>query len=41
MVIVGKRINGIAINPLEYLLGDDGKKLREDWHTVVASISVM
>jgi hypothetical protein len=25
MIIVGKHINGITINPLEYLLDDDGK----------------
>jgi len=27
MVIVGKHINGITINPLEYLLDDDGEAL--------------
>ena len=26
MVIVGKHINGITINPLEYLLDDNGKE---------------
>ena len=28
MVIVGKHINGITINPLEYLLGDDGEEMK-------------
>lgn len=27
MVIVGKHINGIALNPLEYLLGKDGREM--------------
>jgi hypothetical protein len=28
MVIVGKHINDITINPLEYLLDDDGKVMK-------------
>jgi hypothetical protein len=28
MVIVGKHINGITLNPLEYLLDDDGKVMK-------------
>jgi hypothetical protein len=30
MVIVGKHINGITINPLEYLLDDDGEVMEFD-----------
>ena len=27
MIIVGRHINGITINPLEYLLDDDGNEM--------------
>ena len=28
MVVVGRHIEGVCLNPIEYLLGDDGEKLK-------------